>query len=66
MTVGELIEELKKHPAHHSVVARYQEGINYDSGMPEYGLGSIEEVRSDQAFAHHQPLVIIDAGAWCK
>jgi hypothetical protein len=66
MTVAELIDELRKFPEHHAVVARHPEGFNYASGAVEFGLGSIEEVRADQAFCHRQPLVVIDIAEWCK
>lgn len=64
MTVAELIEELRKMPQHHAVVVMHPEGFSYDTGAVEFGLGSIEEIRADQAFS--QPLVVIDVAEWCK
>jgi hypothetical protein len=66
MTVAELIEELRKFPEHHAVVARHPEGFNYASGAVEFGLGSIEEVRSDAAFSDRAPVVVIDIAEWCR
>ena len=58
MTVGELIEELLKHPTHHRVF------VNHDT-TPEYAIAPqsdwapVFDVRADEACT-----VIIDAMPW--
>lgn len=66
MTVSELIEELRKFPSHHSVIARYPAGCDYESGAHQMLVGSIDEVRADQAVSNRQPLVIIDVLEWIE
>ena len=57
MTVGELIEELRKHPAHHRVFAEYPDGFDYGNpGGPKNAIASVADVHIDEACT-----VIIDA-----
>lgn len=60
MTVAELIEELRKFPAHHTVIARWPESFNYDHGGVEYALGSVETLESSQSFTTREPIVIVE------
>lgn len=66
MTVAELIEELRKFPAHRSVLVRYPKGAFYGTGAIEFGLGSIEAISDDAAFSTRTPIVVIDASERCE
>jgi hypothetical protein len=66
MTVGELIEELRKFPAHRPVLVRHPEGFDYETGAIEFGMASIEAIRDDAAFMTRSPVVVIDAAEWCE
>jgi hypothetical protein len=66
MTVAELIEELRKFPAHRPVLVNYPEGAFYGTGAIEFGIGSIESIRDDAAFSTRTPIVVIDASERCE
>lgn len=66
MTASELIEELSKFPLHHAVTARYPAGYDYENGAHQMLVGSIDEVRADQAGSNRQPLVVIDVLEWIE
>jgi len=66
MTVGELIEELRKFPAHRPVLVRHPEGFDCETGAIEFGMGSIESIRDDAAFSTRTPIVVIDASERCE
>lgn len=63
MTVGELIEELRKHPSHHTVMLETVEP-NYETGGGETVWSFVGEVAGQSNVGDIGPIVKISAEVW--